>query len=229
MDRHRIAILIPALNESATIAGVVAKARIHGMPIVVDDASHDSTGALAEAAGAVVVRHAVNRGYDGALNSGASRASALGCEYFITIDADGQHDPTVLDTFIAALDQGADVAAGVRDRRQRFGETVFAWVGKALWGLRDPLCGLKAYRTSVYRDAGVFDSYGSIGTQLLLFAARQRKRIVQIDILTRDRIDAPRFGRRLSANLRILRACWIGLRGSPPRPPERDASRVRDT
>jgi hypothetical protein len=52
-------------------------------------------------------------------NSGAARAAELGCEYFITVDADGQHDAIVLEAYIKALENGADVAAGVRDRRQR--------------------------------------------------------------------------------------------------------------
>jgi glycosyltransferase involved in cell wall biosynthesis len=200
------------LNESRTIAGVVGGARQSGTPIVVDDGSTDDTSEKARAAGATVVRHDKNRGYDGALNSGFARAAEIGCEYVITLDADGQHDPMIIMRFVEALDAGADIAIGIRHKRQRVAEMMFAWAANARWGLRDPLCGMKAYRIHLYQELGHFDSYGSIGTELALFAAKRGKRVAQIPLTTRDRVDAPRFGRRLSANMRILRAMMIGMR-----------------
>jgi len=211
MDRHRIAVIIPALNESRTVGAVVANAARYGRAVVVDDGSGDDTGAQAAAAGAEVVRHSVNRGYDGALDSGFARAAALGCEYAITMDADGQHNPDILDRFIAALDAGADVVIGRRDRRQRLAEHVFAWVAAAKWGIADPLCGMKGYRMETYRALGHFDCCGSIGTELALHAARAGRTVVQLDVNTRDRSDAPRFDSRFSANKRILWALWRGL------------------
>jgi glycosyltransferase involved in cell wall biosynthesis len=217
VDRHRIGLIIPALNEAATIASVTANAGAYGIPIVVDDGSTDNTAAIATNAGAILVRHEVNRGYDGALNSGFARASQLGFEFVITMDADGQHDPALLGTFIKALGNGADVVTGIRDRRQRFAEHLFAWIGRAKWGIRDPLCGMKAYRMAVYNELGHFDSYNSIGTELAIYAAKRGKNIVQLPVKTRDRTDAPRFGRRFSANKRILRALWFSLLASPDR------------
>ena len=211
MERHRIGIVIPAFNEARTIATVVASASSYGVPIVVDDGSHDQTSQLAAAADATVVRHPGNRGYDQALNSGFACAEELGCEYVITMDADGQHAPAILKAFIQALDDGADVVVGVRDRRQRLAEHVFAWVASARWGLRDPLCGMKAYRIGVYKELGHFDSYGSIGTELAIFAAKCGKTIAQLALKTRERIDTPRFGGRLSTNLRLFRALWLGI------------------
>ncbi len=211
MERHRIGIVIPALNETQTIAGIVTGASRYGVPIVVDDGSHDDTSARATEAGAKVVRHALNRGYDEALNSGFTYASELGCEYIVTLDADGQHEPTILETFIQALDDGADVVVGVRDRRQRLAESIFAWATAVRWGIRDPLCGVKAYRIGVWRELGHFDSYKSIGTELTIFAAASRKRLTQLSVKTRERPGAPRFGRGFLANWRILRAFWIGM------------------
>jgi glycosyltransferase involved in cell wall biosynthesis len=214
MVGHRIAIVIPALNEARTIEAVVANARVHGLPVVVDDGSHDDTGARAAAAGAEVVRLPENRGYDGAIGAGFARAAEIGCRYLITMDADGQHDPGVVGAFIGALDSGADVVIGNRDRRQRFSEKLFAWAARLRWGVFDPLCGMKGYRVEVYRELGHFDSYGSIGTELALFAARNGRRVAQVPVKTRPRADAPRFGSTLRANLRILRAfCREMLRG----------------
>ncbi len=208
MERPRVGIVIPALNEGRTIAAVVGQAVQFGKPVVVDDGSTDETARLAADAGADVVRLETNRGYDRALDAGFARAAELGCEYIITMDADGQHNPTLLSEFVRLLDAGADVVVGVRDRRQRFAERVFALYGKLRFGIDDPLCGMKAYRVGVYRSLGHFDSYGSIGTELALFAARQRLKVRQTAVKTRDRVDAPRFGRAMLANWRILRALF---------------------
>jgi len=210
MDRSKTGILIPALNEEATITAVITHASRFGQPIVVDDGSSDRTGALAAAAGAVVVRHEVNRGYDAALNSAFARAHHLGFDVVLTLDADGQHDPEVIGRFLHALADGADVALGVRDRHQRMAESLFAWVAQRKLGVQDPLCGLKAYKMAVYAALGHFDAYGSIGTELALFAATHGYRVVQISITTRPRVGESRFGRQFAANARILRALWLG-------------------
>jgi glycosyltransferase involved in cell wall biosynthesis len=212
MAGPRVAVVIPAFNEAQTIGlvvrGVLSVARV----IVVDDGSSDQTVDLARAAGAIVVRHSENKGYDAALASGFAACAAMGSEFVVTMDADGQHASEAMPSFIRALDQGADVVVGVRERRQRWAETVFAAVTRIAWGVRDPLCGMKGYRTSVYQALGHFDSYASIGTELMLFAARRGMRIEQVAVPTQDRIGAPRFGRALSANWQILHALFRGLR-----------------
>jgi glycosyltransferase involved in cell wall biosynthesis len=206
MDRSRIGIVIPALNESASIAAVVTAAHRFGIPIVVDDASTDSTAELAARHGATVVLHKNVLGYDGALNSGFSKAAEIGCEAIITIDADGQHDPSLIQRFIDTLEAGADVVVGVRSRRQRFAEHMFAWYTSRRYGITDPVCGMKAYRTAVFTACGHFDSYKSIGTELAIFAARGGYRLAQVPFDVRERKGSPRFGRALSGNLKIIRA-----------------------
>ena len=216
--RDDLAIIIPALNEAATIGRVVGSLGNIGKVIVVDDGSSDATGDIAREMGAEVVRHETNRGYDGALDSGFARAAELGCAYAITLDADGQHPVERIAEYLAALDGGADLVLGIRDRLQRFGEHAFAWTARLRYGIRDPLCGMKGYRMALYRELGHFDSYRSIGTELMLHAAANGAAIVQIPLDTREREDAPRFGRLLRANLRILRAMAIGLSRFHPKP-----------
>jgi glycosyltransferase involved in cell wall biosynthesis len=209
MDRSRVAIVIPALNESASITSIVTAASAYGVPIVVDDASTDSTAELAARYGATVVSHESTRGYDGALNSGFSKAAEMGCEAIITIDADGQHDPSLIQRFLSAIDAGADVVVGVRTRRQRLAEHMFAWYTSRRYGIIDPLCGMKAYRMRVFTALGHFDSYKSIGTELALFAAEHGYRLAQVPFAVRDRQGTPRFGRALSGNLKIIRAMLL--------------------
>lgn len=209
MERSRVAIIVPALNEAATIGAVLERVNHYGFPIVVDDGSTDATGRVAREAGADVVTHPVNLGYDGALNSGFARASALGFKHVITIDADGQHNPAQLTDMINYLEDGNDLVLGERDRLQRVGETIFAAVTRRLWKVADPLCGMKGYSMALYRQAGAFDTCKSIGSELALRSVSRGCKFVQMPIITRDRADAPRFGRRLAANYKILRAMAI--------------------
>lgn len=105
----RVAIVIPAFNEAATIAGVTGDAcRVAAMiseactVIVVDDGSSDDTAAQAEAAGARVVRHQVNRGKAAALMSGFAEALQMEADGVVTLDGDGQHRPGDVPRLLAA-------------------------------------------------------------------------------------------------------------------------------
>jgi len=211
MDRSRVGIVIPAFNESATIAAVVALVGHYGMPIVVDDGSSDATAELAKYNGAVVVAHKRNCGYDDALNSGFIKADEIICEVIITVDADGQHDPSLIQHFIDEIDAGMDVVVGVRSRKQRLAEHIFALYTNLRFGIKDPLCGMKAYRATVYEALGHFDSYSSIGTELTIYAAKKGYRLSQIPFIVRERKDQPRFGRVLVANYKILRALVLSI------------------
>ena len=86
-------VLVPAYNEAATIARVVAELRtVFRHVLCVDDGSSDDTGALARAAGAVVVRHPVNLGQGAALQTGFDYVLRFTpARHCVTFDADGQH------------------------------------------------------------------------------------------------------------------------------------------
>jgi glycosyltransferase involved in cell wall biosynthesis len=211
MDRSRVAIVIPAYDESDTIARVVVDVSPHGIPIVVDDASRDDTGEVAMRAGATVVRNPVNLGYDGALNAGFTRAVQLGVDFLVTFDGDGQHDPSGIADVLELLEGGADMVVGIRPRKARVTEWAFAGLTRLRYGIRDPLCGLKGYRVELYNRLGHFDSRGSIGTELMLYGLRAGCRVRQIPIELRERHGASRFGDSVRGNLKILRAMvgWL--------------------
>lgn len=104
----RAAIVIPVFNHGPQVAAVIAAARPLGLPIfVVDDGSTDTTAAvLAAQEGIVVLRHPANRGKGAALRTGFAAAAAT-CDWALTIDADGQHDPADGEALLAVARQGA--------------------------------------------------------------------------------------------------------------------------
>src|SRR5215203_3056560 len=95
--------LIPAYEEGPRIGPVVAATRAHLPVVVVDDGSSDESAAVAEAAGATVIRQVPNAGKGAALRAGFRHALADGAEAVVTLDADGQHDPAETPAFLAAF------------------------------------------------------------------------------------------------------------------------------
>jgi len=131
--------LIPGYDEAPRIGLVIAATARHLPVLVVDDGSTDGTATEAESAGAAVIRQQPNQGKGAALRSGFRRAIAEGYEAVVTLDADGQHDPAEIPSFLQAWRAGApvpDLVIGRRDfgamplvRRlsNRLGGWAFAW------------------------------------------------------------------------------------------------------
>lgn len=86
-----VVIVIPALNEVATIGMLVAAAKQFGSVIVVDDGSTDGTGRLAWAAGADVIRHATREGIGSSIRDGWRAALKCGAGRVVVMDAGGSH------------------------------------------------------------------------------------------------------------------------------------------
>jgi hypothetical protein len=127
------------------------------------------------------------------------------------LDGDGQHEPLLIESFLFELMDGADLVIGIRDRYQRVSETIFAKTAKILWGITDPLCGMKGYRLSKLKGIDSMCSYPSIGTELAIRAVRSGWNIRQVAVKTRERNGKSRFGAGLYANWLILRAMFLGL------------------
>ena len=99
------------------IGEVVGKLRALGWQVVVvDDGSRDHTSLVAGNAGATVLRHPVNIGQGGALRTGFAWALSIPiCEYVVSFDADGQHDPEDVERLLLPIATNrADVVLGSR-------------------------------------------------------------------------------------------------------------------
>lgn len=131
-----MAAVIPARNESASVASVVERVlALHPDfdVVVVDDASEDETAALARAAGARVLRAPIRLGYGGAVQTGFKFAHAGGYDLVVLMDADGQHDPACVADLLEAS-RRYDLVVGSR------------FAGKASYRIpRVRLAGMKAF------------------------------------------------------------------------------------
>jgi len=108
---------MPAYNEDEHIPKLVlgAKKQHVDKVVVVDDGSEDMTAELAEALGAMVVRHKANRGYGAAIRTCFETAKELNADIMVILDSDGQHDPSNIPDFVHALTtNGADVVSNFR-------------------------------------------------------------------------------------------------------------------
>jgi glycosyltransferase involved in cell wall biosynthesis len=155
-----LSIVIPAKNEAASIADVVASARSEypeAEIIVVDDGSTDATADLAEAAGATVLRHPESLGNGAAVKSGARAAKG---EILALMDGDGQHDPRELGKLLARLDEGYQMAVGARDSGSHasvgrwFANGLYNEIASRLTGRRvaDLTSGFRAVRASMFKQ-----------------------------------------------------------------------------
>ncbi len=138
-ESPRILALIPAYNEGNRVAPVVNSAQTYLPVLVVDDGSTDETAGFAEAAGAALLRQTPNQGKGAALRAGFRWALDEGYDAVITLDADGQHDPTEIPKFLTLFaERHPDLIIGERAfTRMPFPRNLSNTVGRHLfsWAL----------------------------------------------------------------------------------------------
>jgi len=115
-----VVLFLPAHNEAATVAGVVARApsEVRGhrvLTVVVDDGSTDDTARVAAGAGARVIAMGSNRGLGAAVRAGFAAAVEAGAAAVAFCDADGEYAPEELDAMVGPILRGeADYVVGSR-------------------------------------------------------------------------------------------------------------------
>jgi glycosyltransferase involved in cell wall biosynthesis len=153
-----LTIIIPAYNESTSIAAVVEglrqlRAGYIADVMVVDDGSSDRTAEAARQAGAEVLQHPRNIGYGAAIRTGLRRADT---EWVMTFDADGQHSPADVQRLWNAR-ADADMVVGARgglihsEYWRMPGKWLLTWTANRLTGrtLPDLNSGLRLMRREI--------------------------------------------------------------------------------
>ncbi len=189
----KIAAIIPALNAQRTIAAVVVESRRHVEPVlVIDDGSSDATGEVAQAVGATVIRHEVNRGKGAALKTGFAWALERGFDAVITLDADGQHLASEIPAFIEAhRETRADLIIGGRAHlfeqmlpRRRMANRFSALCISIASGARitDSQSGFRLYSAQLLRSVKLRTDGFDMESEVIVRAGRRGMGIVTIPI-----------------------------------------------
>jgi glycosyltransferase involved in cell wall biosynthesis len=182
----RVIVLIPALNAERLIAPVIAAARRQCEPVVViDDGSTDRTSDVAREAGAIVLRHPVNRGKGGALKTGFAYAMENGFDGVITLDADGQHLPADIPKFLDChAKSGADLIIGGRAHlfegmlpRRRLANRISSWFVAKLsaTGITDSQSGYRFYSANLLRNVKLRTEGFDMETEVIIRAGLARR------------------------------------------------------
>jgi glycosyltransferase involved in cell wall biosynthesis len=199
----RTLLIIPAYREAPRVGAVVARVRqLHPQidVLVVDDGSPDHTAAAARTAGAQVVSHPFNLGYGAGLHTGYCYAWRHGYQRVLQMDADGQHDATMLQRLLDALDAGADVALGSRyldgsappsSLARRIGTRLFAgiatrWIGRRI---TDPTSGFQGLSRRAI-EAVVTDAFPEDypDTDVLIEHHRHGLRLCEVPVVMHARL-----------------------------------------
>ncbi|HEX7052616.1 MAG TPA: glycosyltransferase family 2 protein [Burkholderiales bacterium] len=191
-----LTILMPCLNEAATVGGCVAKARafleragIDGEVLVADNGSQDGSQTIAERAGARVVQVA-ERGYGAALAGGIRAARG---RYVIMGDADASYDFTRLDGFVAKLREGyplvmgnrfaGGIRAGAMPPLHRYlGNPVLSFIGRLLFRtpVRDFHCGLRGFDRAAVQSLDLRTRGMEFASELVVKAALAGWKIAEV-------------------------------------------------
>jgi glycosyltransferase involved in cell wall biosynthesis len=179
----RICALIPAFNESRTIAEVVEGVRQQITDVVViDDGSGDGTADIARAAGATCLQLPRNCGKASALRAGIAFARDHEFSYVITLDGDGQHLPQDIPVMLRVAEEtGADLVIGTRPfdralmpRSRYFSNIVGSRLASALIGceIRDSQSGFRLFRLDKLGDAKLRSRCYELEMEILIKMAR---------------------------------------------------------
>ena len=235
-------VVLPTYDEAENLAGISA-AILDALPgatlLVVDDASPDGTGVLADRLAhqdpRIVVRHRAGKeglgkayieGFGVALDAGAARV--------IQMDADWSHDPAYLPALMAAIEGGADLVigsrytrgGGVRDwgllrRIVSRGGSLFARIVLRLRP-HDLTGGFKAWRRAAL-EAVAWERVHSGGyvfqIETTYLATRAGASVVEVPIVFKDReVGTSKMSKSIivEALLVVLQLRWEELRGRGP-------------
>ena len=194
-------LVIPCYNEGTVIQDVIANARKTFPNIVaVNDGSADDSAARIHAGGAHLVNHPVNLGQGASIQTGVEYArSQPGAQYFVTFDADGQHQVKDVVRMLGRLrEEPVDIIVGTRFGRPRAADDQVPWLKRLVLrtvvllspttrklGLSDAHNGLRVFNKTVADEMDIRMNGMSHASEIVGMIADQGWRVSEepVDIL----------------------------------------------
>ena len=215
----QLSVVVPVRNEAGNLAPLIADienacATLGPYEIVyVDDGSSDATPGVLAALAAErphlrVVTHRFSCGQSAAVRTGVRAARA---PVVVTLDGDGQNDPSFIPAMVQALAQGGPAAGLVQGQRVGRRDTGFKrWQSRIANrirgavlkdGTRDTGCGLKCFRREVYLALPYFDALHRFMPALVV---REGYGVLHVDVRDRARLSGV-------SNYGFFDRLWVGV------------------
>ena len=197
----KLAIIIPAYNEEQSIGSVIKSIpkKLKGVTkikiLVINDGSLDKTAQVAQTAGAIVLSHLINQGAGAATITGFQAAKLLKYDIALTLDADGQHDPSEIEKIIEPIiKKSYDVVFGARligrnknmPPHRLFGQ--FSMNLLTFWFYRilvlDSQSGFRAFSVKALNKINLTSSGYEIASEIIGEIKKNKLKYVEIPIKT---------------------------------------------
>lgn len=187
MPEFAVTVVLPCLNESESLPGVLAAMPAGYRALVVDNNSTDGTAEVARLHGADVVSEA-RPGYGSAVHAGVMAART---PIVAVLDGDGSLDPADLPRLVAELERGADMVTGRRRPvrglkwpwHARLGTAVVCWRLRSRHGLGvHDIAPMRVADRDALLKLGVTDRRSGYPLELLVRAAAQGWRVVEVEV-----------------------------------------------
>jgi glycosyltransferase involved in cell wall biosynthesis len=201
--QKRLLVILPALNEAATIEPVLGRVprNIPGIDsveiLVVDDGSSDATVALALAAGASVISHGKNRGVGAAMQTGLDEAVRRRVDFAVNVDSDGQFAPEDIPKLLEPLIAGkTDFATASRFIDSALVPVMPAVKRAGNWGMaqmvsyivgqkfHDVSCGFRAYTRETLLQLVLSGAF-TYTQEMLLVLGQKGVRMLEVPMAVR--------------------------------------------
>lgn len=190
-------VVIPSYNEARTIGTIVQDIVNMGLSVlVIDDGSADNTERLALDAGAMVLRHKVNKGKGYSVRQAIKYVlDKTRYEWLLIMDGDGQHHTEDIASFLKATDQDGevDMVLGNRMSDAEGMPKVRYWTNKFTSGvlsaicrheIPDSQCGYRLLKTDAVRRMNLETEKYDIESEMLIEAAEMQMNVVSVPIRT---------------------------------------------
>jgi len=193
----KICILIPAYNAQETLGFVLKKIEPFKIDtVVVDDGSSDETKRVALENGAQLLEHPLNLGKGAALRTGFQYILQRDYQMVITLDADGQHDPSEIPSLLKIF-QSVKPDILIASRAAEFGKMTFL---RRFWNrlgvkavarlchsdITDSQSGFRLIRTEVLKGVDLFTSRFETELELLINACKRGFSVLSVPIKTQN-------------------------------------------
>lgn len=214
----KIVACIPAYNESKSIGEIVRAAKKYCTEVIVcDDGSIDDTVKVSRLAGALVVQHQSNGGYGTVIKTLLQEAKKIKADVTVTLDSDGQHDPSEIPKVIKPILNGdCDMVIGSRflsNKKNKpipmyrsFGVKAITKLTKNLSysHITDAQSGFRAYSKSALSKLVLFEDGMAISAEILMQAKDNNLLVKEVPITIRYDVENSSTHNPISHGLSVL-------------------------